>query len=103
MLRRILACVAVAGVLAAGATYAAAPAPALPPLTQCEVERVALQAQLVELRSQLVAAQTQLDRQALAAERARIEGTLPVIEGQRWDWNTLRFMPAPSAAETRPQ
>lgn len=68
-------------------------------LPQCEVDRVALQAQLVELRAQLVAAQTALDRQALATERARIEGTLPKVDGQRWDWTALRYVPAAPGAQ----
>jgi hypothetical protein len=79
----------VGGVLAAQTTT-----PTLPAAQQCEVDRVALQEQVVQLRAQLVAAQTQIDRQALAAERARIEGTLPKVDGQRWDWTSLRYVPA---------
>lgn len=67
--------------------------PALSELQQCSVERLALQAQVVELRAQLVALQTQVDRQALATERSRIEGTLPISAGWRWDWATLRAVP----------
>ena len=93
------ACGVVVGVLVSGALRAADQAPALPPLQQCEVERVALQAQVVELRAQVVALQTQLDRAALAAERARIEGTLTAPEGQRWDWATLRFAPVAAAKD----
>jgi hypothetical protein len=70
------------------------PPPALTPLQQCEVDRVALQQQVVELRAQLVALQTQIDREALARERTRIEGTLPVTPGQRWDWQRMAFVPA---------
>lgn len=74
----------------------APPAPAPPALSaaqQCSVERLALQSQVVELRAQLVALQTQIDRQALAAERVRLEGTLPIPTGFRWDWQTLRLVP----------
>lgn len=66
--------------------------PALSEVQQCSVERVALQAQVVELRAKVVELQTLLDRQALAAERSRIEGTLPIPAGWRWDWATLRMV-----------
>lgn len=74
----------------------APPAPVPPALSeaqQCSVERLALQAQVVELRAKVVELQTALDRQALAAERSRIEGTLPIPAGSRWDWATLRMVP----------
>jgi len=90
----LLTCASHAG--AQPAPPAQAP-PALTDLQQCSVERVALQMQLVELRAHLVALQTQIDREALAKERARIEGTLPIPAGQRWDWPTLRMVPAPPA------
>lgn len=92
------ALVAVLVGLLVGMAYTAwgqTPAPTLPPLAQCEVDRVALQDQVVALRAQLVALQTQVDREALARERVRIEGTLPTVEGQRWDWATLRYVPVP--------
>ena len=72
--------------------------PALSELQQCSVERHALQAQVVELRAKLVELQTQIDRQALAAERTRIEGTLPIPAGWRWDWATLRMVPVKDQA-----
>ena len=72
--------------------------PALTAAQACEVERVALQAQVVELRAKLVELQTQIDRQALAAERTRIEGTLPIQAGWRWDWATLRMVPVKDQA-----
>lgn len=87
----------VVGALVSGSLRAADQAPALPPLAQCEVDRVALQSQVVELRARVVELQTALDRAALAAERTRIEGTLPTVEGQRWDWGTLRYVPVPAA------
>lgn len=74
---------------------AAPPAPVPPALSeaqQCSVERLALQQQVVELRAQLVALQTQVDREALARERVRLEGTLPIAAGWRWDWQTLRMV-----------
>jgi len=67
--------------------------PALSELQQCSVERLALQGQVVELRAQLVALQTQIDREALARERVRLEGTLPIAAGWRFDWQTLRLVP----------
>lgn len=73
--------------------------PALSALQQCQVEHVALQAQVVELRAKLVELQTALDRQALAAERTRLEGTLPIQPGWRWDWAQLRMV----AKETEPR
>lgn len=72
--------------------------PALSAAQQCDVERVALQAQVVELRARVVELQTALDRQALAAERQRLEGTLPMVPGWRWDWPTLRMVPARTEA-----
>lgn len=71
--------------------------PALSAAQQCDVERVSLQAQVVELRARVVELQTALDRQALAAERQRLEGTLPIAPGWRWDWPTLRMVPAGEA------
>ncbi len=76
--------------------------PALSAAQQCEVERVALQAQVVELRARVMELQTALDRQALAAERTRIEGTLPMASGWRWDWTTLRMVPA-ATTQTEPR
>lgn len=75
---------------------------ALSELQQCSVERLALQAQVVELRAQLVALQTQIDRQALAAERSRIEGTLALPTGYRWDWATLTAVPTTPAPKEQP-
>lgn len=72
--------------------------PALSDLQQCGVERVALQAQVVELRARVVELQTQLDRQAVERERMRVEGTLPVPAGWRWDWPTLQMVPAQAPA-----
>lgn len=72
--------------------------PALTAAQACDVERHALQVQVVELRAKLVELQTQIDRQALAAERARIEGTLPIPPGWRWDWQTLRMVPVKDQA-----
>lgn len=97
------------GLLLACASHAGAqdapPAPVAPPalseLQQCSVERVALQAQVVELRAQLVALQTQTDREALARERVRLEGTLPIPTGYRWDWQTLRLVPVAAVEPTR--
>lgn len=83
----------------AAALSAQTTTPTLPPLQQCEVERLALQEQIVQLRAQLVAAQTALDRAALERERARLEGTLPKVEGQRWDWTALRYVPAAPAEQ----
>ena len=97
---RTLALFVVAVALAAGLVQAQAPT--LPPAQQCEVDRVALQDQVVQLRAQLVAAQTQIDRQALAAERARIEGTLPKLDGQRWDWTQLRYVPVSPGERGKP-
>ena len=76
--------------------------PALTAAQACEVERHALQAQVVELRAKVVELQTALDRQALAQARQRIEGTLPVPAGWRWDWATLRFLPV-ATTETEPR
>lgn len=78
------------------------PPPALSAAQQCEVERVALQAQVVELRARVMELQTALDRQALAAERTRLEGTLPMAPGWRWDWTTLRMVPA-ATTQTEPR
>lgn len=72
--------------------------PALSAGQQCGVERVALQAQVVELRARVVELQTQLDRQAVERERMRVEGTLPVPAGWRWDWPTLQMVPAQAPA-----
>lgn len=92
---------AVAGMALSGAVLAQPAAPTLAPLAQCEVERVALQAQVVELRAQLVALQTQTDRQALATERERIT---PTADGYQWDWSALRFVPVtPTATQTEPK
>jgi hypothetical protein len=88
--RLLVLAVAVVVLVIAGAT-AQTPTPTLPPAQQCEIERVALQGQVVELRAQLVALQTQIDREALARERARVE---PKADGQRWDWSLLRFVQA---------
>ena len=84
-----------------GAQTAAPPQtpPALTAAQACDVERHALQAQVVELRARVVELQTQLDRQALARERTRIEGALPIPPGWRWDWQTLRMV----AKETEPR
>lgn len=82
---------------ASGQTAPPAPVPpALSAAQQCDVERVALQMQVVELRAQLVALQTQIDREALARERVRLEGTLALPAGWRWDWQTLRMVPDPA-------
>lgn len=104
MTRRHLTSWGVGLLLLACASHASAqtaPPPQAPPALSaaqaCEVERVALQAQVVELRAKLMELQTQLDRQALAAERTRIEGTLPIPAGWRWDWQTLRMVPVPEA------
>lgn len=93
----LLACASHAG------AQTAPPAPVPPALSaaqQCDVERVALQGQVVELRAKVVELQTLLDRQALAAERQRIVGTLAIPAGWRWDWQTLRAVEAPPETET---
>ncbi len=77
--------------------------PALTAAQACDVERHALQVQVVELRARVVELQTALDREALARERTRIEGTLPIPPGWRWDWQTLRMVPAPEVKETEPR
>lgn len=88
----------VAAQTAPPAQDAKTPPPALSAAQQCDVERVALQAQVVELRARVVELQTQLDRSALATERQRLEGTLPMVPGWRWDWPTLRMVPARTEA-----
>lgn len=81
-------------VLACGLALAQTPAvPQLEPLPRCEVERLALQDQVVQLRAQVVSLQTQLDRQAIEAERARVT---PTADGYQWDWPSLRFVPVPA-------
>lgn len=91
----VLACASHAGAQTAPPASAS---PALPAAQQCDVERVALQAQVVELRARVVELQTQLDRLALERERARVEATLTIPAGHRWDWQTLQLVPvAPEA------
>lgn len=97
----LLACASHAGAQSAPPAQDAPTPPALTELQQCGVERVALQQQVVELRARVVELQTALDRQALAAERSRIEGTLPIPPGWRWDWSTLRMVPAKDEAAPR--
>ena len=89
----VLACASHVGAQSLPPAQDAPAPPALSELQQCDVERLALQAQIVELRQQLVTLQTERDRQVLAAERQRIEGTLPIPAGWRWDWQTLRLVP----------
>lgn len=96
-----LACASHAGAQSAPPAQDVTTPPALTELQQCGVERVALQAQVVELRARVVELQTALDRQAIAAERQRIEGTLPIASGWRWDWSTLRMVPAKDEAAPR--
>ena len=93
-----LACASHAGAQSAPPAQDVTTPPALSELQQCGVERLALQAQVVELRARVVELQTALDRQALAAERTRLEGTLPMAPGWRWDWPTLRMVPARTEA-----
>lgn len=74
--------------------------PALSAAQQCDVERVALQAQVVELRARVVELQTALDRQALARERARVEHGLQLPAGWQFDWQQLR--PVAASPRTAP-
>lgn len=89
-----LACASHVGAQAPPPAQDVPAAPALSAAQQCDVERLALQGQVVELRAKVVELQTLLDRQALERERARVEHTLPVVTGWRWDWGTLRMVPA---------
>lgn len=104
----LAACVLVAAGASPAVAQSAPPAqdvptpPALSEAQQCAVERLALQQQVVELRARVVELQTALDRQALAAERTRLEGTLPMAPGWRWDWTTLRMVPA-ATTQTEPR
>lgn len=88
----VLACASHVGAQSPSPAQDAPAPPALSAAQQCEVDRVLLQQQVVELRAQLVAAQTQLDRVVLERERTRIEGTLPAHDGYTWDWATGRYV-----------
>lgn len=89
-----LACASHAGAQSASPPQAT---PALSEAQVCEVERVALKAEVVELRARVAQLQTLLDRQVVEAERRRVEGLLPAAPGFRWDWPSLRLVPAEPA------
>lgn len=85
-----LACASHASAQTAPPASATPAPPALSEAQQCGAERLALQAQVVELRAQLVALQTQVDRDALARSRQDFEAALALPAGWRWDWTLLR-------------